>query len=268
MGERLRWGSWDYAERGPARWAGLSEEYAACERGHEQSPLALVTPDVGGTPEALELHYGEVRVDLTDNGHTVLVPTAGGSYAVVGGERYFLFQIHFHAPSEHTIDGREHPMEIHLVHRTRAQQLFVLGVPVASGAPNAALAALFAHLPERGHLTADLRFDPARCSRPTAPRSATVARSPRRRAASRWSGPSSPRPSQCRRRSSPPSAPSMTGTGGRRGPPSRAGSGRRACSTRAGSPAPSARGTSGRALLQHGCAREGAPLSSCPASAS
>ncbi len=160
MGERLRWGSWDYAERGPARWAGLSEEYAACERGHEQSPLALVTPDVGGTPEALELHYGEVRVDLTDNGHTVLVPTAGGSYAVVGGERYFLFQIHFHAPSEHTIDGREHPMEIHLVHRTRAQQLFVLGVPVASGAPNAALAALFAHLPERGHLTADLRFDP------------------------------------------------------------------------------------------------------------
>ena len=32
------------------------------------------------------------------------------------GEKYSLQQFHFHTPSEHTINGIQFPMEMHLVH--------------------------------------------------------------------------------------------------------------------------------------------------------
>lgn len=38
-----------------------------------------------------------------------------GNFAYVGGKTFELLQFHFHTPSEHAIDGRQWPMEAHLV---------------------------------------------------------------------------------------------------------------------------------------------------------
>jgi len=37
-------------------------------------------------------------------------------------------QLHFHAPSEHTIDGKYFDLEMHIVHRYSDTQFLVLGI--------------------------------------------------------------------------------------------------------------------------------------------
>ena len=62
---------------------------------------------------------------------------------------YQLVQYHFHAPSEHTVNGTQFPMEMHLVHRDADGQLAVIGVLIVEGAHNAAFDPIWANLPER-----------------------------------------------------------------------------------------------------------------------
>jgi len=37
----------------------------------------------------------------------------------IGDKTYALVQFHFHAPSEHTVNGAHFPMEMHFVHQAR-----------------------------------------------------------------------------------------------------------------------------------------------------
>jgi carbonic anhydrase len=69
---------------------------------------------------------------------------------VVDGVRYALDHLHWHTPAEHLLDGQRFALEQHLVHRDAEGHLLVLGVLLRAGPRNAALARLFAHLPERG----------------------------------------------------------------------------------------------------------------------
>ena len=70
---------------------------------------------------------------------------AGG--ITIEGKRYKLAQFHFHAPSEHTLDGVAAPLELHLVHKSDDGNLAVLGILIKEGVENAALAPVFANIP-------------------------------------------------------------------------------------------------------------------------
>lgn len=75
----------------------------------------------------------------------------------VGSARYDLVQFHFHAPSEHRIDGRSFPMEAHFVHRDAASgALGVLGVFMVEGGTNPAFQALAAVMPRAAGEAADV----------------------------------------------------------------------------------------------------------------
>jgi carbonic anhydrase len=65
----------------------------------------------------------------------------------VNGATYELVQFHFHAPSEHTIDGKHADAEVHLVHRNAAGQLAVVGVLIKKGLENRASKSLWDNLP-------------------------------------------------------------------------------------------------------------------------
>ena len=75
----------------------------------------------------------------------------------VGATAYQLAQYHFHAPSEHTVNGTHSPMEMHFVHTTADGQLAVIGVLIVEGAHNAAFDPIWANLPTQkgmeNHLT-------------------------------------------------------------------------------------------------------------------
>ena len=63
------------------------------------------------------------------------------------GKSFALKQFHFHAPSEHTIDGKHAAMEMHLVHLDGAGRIGVVGVMIHEGAYNPAFEPIWDYLP-------------------------------------------------------------------------------------------------------------------------
>jgi carbonic anhydrase len=83
-----------------------------------------------------------------NNGHTVQADVSGTANSIsFGGASYTLAQFHFHTPSEHTVDGKYYPLEIHFVNKDAAGHIAVVGVLVRAGAENKLLAPLFSSLP-------------------------------------------------------------------------------------------------------------------------
>ncbi len=146
---------WGYSgDEGPAHWAELSPDYSLCADGSAQSPIDILDASELNLVD-IEFHYGETARDLEarhsiyNNSHTIQVNVAQGSYIVYNGIRYDLLQFHFHAPSEHTIDGVAAPMEIHFVHQDpNSNSLAVVGVMLTEGeSENKAYATVFDHMP-------------------------------------------------------------------------------------------------------------------------
>lgn len=141
---------WGYEGEGaPAHWAALSAEYATCGSGAAQSPIDIVlTEDVDLPPLALQ-YAGRVTAAV-NNGHAVQLDVEPGNHLDVAGRQWTLAQVHFHAPSEHRVNGEPFPLEAHFVHRDDAGNLAVLSRLFREGDAHPALDAIGAPLPARG----------------------------------------------------------------------------------------------------------------------
>ena len=128
---------WSYSgATAPESWGSLAPEYAACSEGAEQSPIDLTGGS--GDPPALEVAYASASVALVNNGHSVQADIEGDHSISLDGTRYVLAQFHFHAPSEHTLDGEQLALELHFVNAAEDGSLAVLGVMVRAGEENRA----------------------------------------------------------------------------------------------------------------------------------
>jgi carbonic anhydrase len=140
-------GHWSYSGKlSPEHWGSLSGEFSLCSSGRHQSPVDLGEA-IKPTAVAISFHYKETPLQIVNNGHTIQINYAPGSYAEFGGKRYELAQFHFHSPSEHTVAGEHYEMEAHLVHRDAQGALAVVGVLLKSGNENAGLKAAWKNLP-------------------------------------------------------------------------------------------------------------------------
>jgi len=148
---------WSYGEDdGPTRWAALSSDYLTCASGLEQSPIDIAATTTNDQARVrrnyqaatLKIIRHEHVTDVIDNGHTIQINYDEGSNLQLGEVSHELQQYHFHAPSEHTIDGRHFPMEMHLVHQSAAGELAVLGVLIEQGDHNPAFEPVWANLPD------------------------------------------------------------------------------------------------------------------------
>ena len=138
---------WSYeGESGPAHWGDLSSEFAECKSGHQQSPIDIRKTVASDLP-AIKFDYQPSQLKIIDNGHTVQVNYAPGSWITVGEKRYQLLQFHFHHPSEEEIDGKSHDMVAHLVHSDDDGNKAVVAVLLSRGESNALLKTVFAHIP-------------------------------------------------------------------------------------------------------------------------
>jgi carbonic anhydrase len=142
--EEIHWG-YD-GDVGPAYWGVLEPDWALCGSGEQQSPIDIPSSSPIHAA-ALEQSYLPSELNIFNNGHTVQINYDPGSTLLVDGEPYELVQYHFHAASEHTVDGTARPMEAHFVHRNADGDLAVVGVFLEPGAENAFYAPIFAHLP-------------------------------------------------------------------------------------------------------------------------
>lgn len=88
-----------------------------------------------GEAQDIELRHTEAALEVVDNGHAVEVEAVGPD-AMIRGRHFQLAQFHFHAASEHTIDGKAFPLEGHFVFKARDGRLAVIGVMYREGVPN------------------------------------------------------------------------------------------------------------------------------------
>jgi carbonic anhydrase len=138
---------WEYeGTGGPTHWGTLDNTYKTCSAGKEQSPIDIRGAKAGGLPP-ITFSYRPSLLKMIDNGHTVQVTYAPGSFITVGGQRYDLQQFHFHHPAEEKVAGKSYPMVVHLVHKNAAGRLAVVAVLLTKGTANPLIAKLWQNLP-------------------------------------------------------------------------------------------------------------------------
>jgi carbonic anhydrase len=154
--EEIHWG-YDGAG-GPAHWAELSSDFAACATGQQQSPINLADATIMAGLQ-FEKVVGEVVLDfdtrstvldIVDNGHTIQVTPNADVGLNIAGDHFELAQFHFHSPSEHAIDGRRSPLEGHFVTSNGSGQLAVIGVLYEEGEHEPDFDPIIASLPQPG----------------------------------------------------------------------------------------------------------------------
>ncbi len=158
-------------DHGPEHWGDLSSDWAKCKTGTRQSPAQIRAGPLKGQSDASQRfgNYGSMPFNVENNGHTLVVkPPTNTSYGFqftrdtpiaypidrpdqrYPDDSYNLAEIHFHAPSEHTIDGNQFELEAHLVHTNASGGKAVVGVLFEEGTTaNPFLVPILANLPPK-----------------------------------------------------------------------------------------------------------------------
>ena len=147
---------WGYeTDDGPDKWGAMDPDWILCAEGLSQSPIDLTSTieidlpavdiDMLSEQEAELVNQAGVISEL-DNGHTIQINAKTGETMTVGDKTYALVQFHFHAPSEHTVNGQHFPMEMHFVHQAKDGALAVVGLFIEEGAHNPGMEPLWKQL--------------------------------------------------------------------------------------------------------------------------
>jgi carbonic anhydrase len=140
---------WEYTgAMGPQEWGTLSPSYTSCQAGTAQSPIDLTGGALNGTASGtgdqgtvIQLQYQSSDAEVVNNGHTSELHSTAPQVMLLNGQPWTFKQFHYHAPSEHTLDGKRFEAEFHFVHQSDDGRLAVLGVLAVEGPNNAAWAA-------------------------------------------------------------------------------------------------------------------------------
>lgn len=145
--EEPNWGAIEDATQSiPLRYP-----YAECGIGKHQSPVDLADEKiVKSRPlNKLAAQYGTDTPSFFNTGHAIQVNTSqnftGG--LKVGKELLPLVQLHFHEPSEHVVEGKKFPAELHFVHINKDGRIAVLAVTINIGKENAMFQTVLDNMP-------------------------------------------------------------------------------------------------------------------------
>jgi len=140
---------WSYqGALGPAHWASLDPEYAACS-GRQQSPIGIETAEKADLP-AIRFEYHSGPLHIINNGFTAVRVNYvhSGDFLVVGSQRYELTQFHFHHPSEEYLHGKPYAMALHLMHQSSDGKIAGVVVLLKAGRANSIVQKLWEHMPK------------------------------------------------------------------------------------------------------------------------
>ncbi|KAG0492807.1 hypothetical protein HPP92_005922 [Vanilla planifolia] len=139
------------SSNGPEKWGEIRPEWAKCGTGQLQSPIDLNNKRVEVVYGLDELRraYRPAEAVLKNRGHDIMLRWEGNAGGLwINGSEYNLRQLHWHSPSEHTIDGRSYALELHMVHESANQELAVVGILYIVGRPDSFLAELESYIKE------------------------------------------------------------------------------------------------------------------------
>ncbi|XP_051204924.1 alpha carbonic anhydrase 7 [Lolium perenne] len=130
------------AENGPAHWGEIKEEWSACGKGSMQSPIDLASPRVSLVRHLgyLNHSYRPAQASIINRGHDIMLNFEGDAGSVtINGTVYYLKQLHWHSPTEHSVNGRRYDLELHMLHQSAEKKAAVIGVFYEIGAHDAFL---------------------------------------------------------------------------------------------------------------------------------
>ncbi len=167
LASRAQWPTpWSYdGDKGPAHWGALDPDYAVCESGKAQSPIAIAVARKADLP-ALRFAYRSGSINIINNGYTAVrtdYPAGNGNFLIVGGKRYELTQFHFHHPSEETINGKTYAMVLHLMHQGSDGKVVGVAVMLKQGRANSEIDRIWKYMPQsagKWHLIPGVTIDP------------------------------------------------------------------------------------------------------------
>ena len=138
--------TWSYdteAHDGPDHWGTVKNAttgallYPTCadKSTSKQSPIDIISSSTVATvPANQSLHRfyeaESFRIAPRPGGHPGfnVIPNSGTANWTIDEKLYTLLQFHYHSPSEHTIDGKQFPLEVHFVHQAADGSLAVFGI--------------------------------------------------------------------------------------------------------------------------------------------
>lgn len=164
--EGARWGY--EGSVGPLHWGSIGPEFSLCDKGMAQSPIDLLRTYKLDLAK-IEFSYKDSPFHVINNGHTLeeleplseqvasRYPRHGqtvlhfdkDSTIVFDEDLYLLEQFHFHSPSEHTVDQKHYPMELHLVHHNERHEAAVVAVFMEEGKHNPFFETFLEHAPKK-----------------------------------------------------------------------------------------------------------------------
>ncbi len=148
-------------ENGPENWKNLCATFADCG-GKVQSPVNIALKNVKPCKDLkkLEFDYKSSKIYISNTGHTVQFNITGENTLKIKDKVYKLLQFHFHAMSEHTINGKHFPLEVHFVHKYSNTDFAVVGAMFIKGKENALLKKYLDKFPtEKGKYSSDETLD-------------------------------------------------------------------------------------------------------------
>eukprot|EP01018_Ginkgo_biloba_P012139 Gb_11566 [translate_table: standard] len=146
---------YEAGEKGPSHWGDLKEEWQACGRGDQQSPIDLLNKKVHVYPDNgnLRRNYRAANASLRNRGHDIMVKWAEGAGTIEkDGTNFTLMQCHWHSPSEHTVNGQRYPLELHMLHMTHDNLTAVVGILYKYGRRDTFLAELMNEIASIGDM--------------------------------------------------------------------------------------------------------------------
>ncbi|KAF8116227.1 hypothetical protein N665_0020s0079 [Sinapis alba] len=134
-------------ERGPEKWGTLKPEWKMCGNGTMQSPIDLTNERVfiDHNLGSLRSHYSPSNATLKNRGHDIMLEFKGGNAGIgiiINGTEFQLQQLHWHSPSEHTINGKRFVLEKHMVHQSKDGRIAVVAFLYNLGRPDSFLLSL------------------------------------------------------------------------------------------------------------------------------
>ena len=151
---------WTYqGETSPEHWAEI-EQNSDCN-GNRQSTVNIIDINTKAQPfgfKKLHRKYSPTTEisEVVNNGHTVQFNFDKGDSIQYQNKTFHLSQIHFHEPSEHTINGIRYPLEIHLVHTSKQKEYTVFSILAKEGADSQLFEFLESFLPLKENETKEI----------------------------------------------------------------------------------------------------------------
>lgn len=129
--------SYEKGKNGPENWKNICEDFIDCG-GNAQSPVNIITKNLINDKKLTIpiFNYKNSKTEIINDSHTIRFNIYGNNSINLNGKNYKLLQFHYHALSEHTIDGKYFPLELHLVHKHSDRDFAVIGIMFIEGKDN------------------------------------------------------------------------------------------------------------------------------------